>query len=134
VVPVTVPQVDAPVATQVAFAVSVTPAGSTSVSVTFVALDGPALVTVISLGVTFERTAAASGSPTRRLTMKRIVQPVMSCGVPSPAACGSVAGRVDQRIGRHARVNATGTVNVALPAPAPTVAAVVPKLVGPWCP
>ena len=47
VVPVTVPQVDAPLGTQTAFALSVTPAGSASVSVTFVALDGPPFVTVI---------------------------------------------------------------------------------------
>ena len=47
VVPVTVPQLAVPLATQVAFALSVTPAGNASVTVTFVALDGPPLVTVI---------------------------------------------------------------------------------------
>ena len=44
-VPVTVPQVAVPAATQVAFAFSVTPAGNGSVTVTLVAFDGPAFVT-----------------------------------------------------------------------------------------
>ena len=47
VVPVTAPQPAAPLATQVAFADSVTPAGSASVRVTFAAPDGPPFVTVI---------------------------------------------------------------------------------------
>ena len=46
VVPVTVPHVATPLATQEAFAVNVTPAGSESVSVRFVATEGPPLVTV----------------------------------------------------------------------------------------
>ena len=45
VVPVTVPQFAVPLATQVAFALSVTPAGNGSESVTLFAFDGPALVT-----------------------------------------------------------------------------------------
>ena len=46
VVPVTVPQVAVPLATQTAFALSVTPAGSGSDTVTLFAFDGPAFVTV----------------------------------------------------------------------------------------
>ena len=45
VVPVTVPQLAEPAATQVAFAVRVTPAGNGSESVTLPAFDGPAFVT-----------------------------------------------------------------------------------------
>ncbi len=46
VVPVTVPQFAVPLAAHVAFAVSVNPAGSASVTVTLLAFDGPPLVTV----------------------------------------------------------------------------------------
>lgn len=46
-VPVTVPQFDAPLAAQVALAVSVTPAGSASATVTLLAVDTPLLPTVI---------------------------------------------------------------------------------------
>ena len=46
VVPVTVPHVAVPTATHVAFALRVTPAGNGSVTVTLLALDGPALLTV----------------------------------------------------------------------------------------
>ena len=45
-VPVTVPQLDVPLATQVAFAESVTPAGSGSVTVTLSASERPVLATV----------------------------------------------------------------------------------------
>ena len=45
VVPVTTPHVAAPLDTHVAFALSVTPAGKGSETVTLLALDGPALVT-----------------------------------------------------------------------------------------
>ena len=45
VVPVTVPQLETPTATQVALALRVTPAGSGSETVTLIAFDGPALVT-----------------------------------------------------------------------------------------
>ena len=45
VVPVTVPQFATPLATQVAFALSVTPAGSGSDTVALIAFEGPALVT-----------------------------------------------------------------------------------------
>ena len=44
--PVTVPQLALPFATQVAFAVSVTPAGNASLTVTLVASDRPPCVTV----------------------------------------------------------------------------------------
>ena len=47
VVPVTVPQFDAPLATHVALALNVTPAGNGSASVTLDAFVGPALVTTI---------------------------------------------------------------------------------------
>src|SRR5512132_1953567 len=46
VVPVTAPQFDVPLATQIAFAFSVTPAGSGSVTITLTASDKPVLVTV----------------------------------------------------------------------------------------
>ena len=46
VVPVTAPQVAAPVGTHVAFALRVTPPGNGSETVTLLALEGPALVTV----------------------------------------------------------------------------------------
>ena len=46
IVPVTVPQLAVPVGTHVALAERVVPAGSASVRVTLVALDGPPLVTV----------------------------------------------------------------------------------------
>ena len=46
VVPVTAPQVAAPVGAHVALPPSVTPAGSGSATVTLLAFDGPALVTV----------------------------------------------------------------------------------------
>ena len=47
IVPVTVPQLAAPTGAHDAFADSVTPAGSASVTVTLAAADGPPLVTVI---------------------------------------------------------------------------------------
>ncbi len=46
VVPVTVPQLDVPLAVQVAFAASVTPAGSASATVTLSASDKPVFATV----------------------------------------------------------------------------------------
>ncbi len=46
VVPVTLPHAAAPLATQVTFAESVTPAGSASVTVTLLAAEGPPFVTV----------------------------------------------------------------------------------------
>ena len=46
VVPVTVPQLDVPLATQVAFAESVTPAGTASATVTLSASDSPVFATV----------------------------------------------------------------------------------------
>ena len=129
-VPVTVPQLDVPLATHVAFAVSVTPGGKGSLTVTSNASDGPllAIVTVYvavppgvytalpSVLVTVSTSVASSVSLSEPLAVIPLARSVavavlISGSVVMPAA------------------NATGTVNtIALPAPASTRAAVAPKL------
>ena len=75
VVPVTVPQFDVPVATQVALALSVTPAGNGSDTVTLPAFDGPPLVTTtvyvalppgVYVGLPSVLVTASAATPTAR--------------------------------------------------------------------
>ncbi len=136
VVPVTVPQLDVPFATHVAFAASVTPAGSGSVTVTFCASDSPVLDTVTvyvavppgvyvalpSVLATPSVTAAESVS----LSLPLAVLPLARSVVFAVLTSGSVV---------IPAANATGIVKtIVLAPPASTRAPVVPKLVWPDAP
>src|SRR6266508_1224452 len=124
--PVTLPQFAAPIAAQPTGAVSVTPGGRVSVTVTSAASLGPALVTVtvyvamppgvyVALPSVF---ATVSATCTSRVSLSDAVR-VGDAG--SLAVAVLTSGSVI-----IADVNATGTVNVRLfPAPAAMVAPVV---------
>jgi hypothetical protein len=130
VVPVTVPQFDAPAATQMALPVKVTPAGRGSATVTLFALDGPAFVTTTVYVVA--PPGVYVGLPSVLVTASAATAARASLSEP---LAGGDAGSVDVAVLTRGFVtmpaaNATGTVNVSeLPAPAPTDAPVVPKLV-----
>ena len=134
--PVTAPQVDVPAATHVAFAESVTPAGSASVTVTLIASDTPVLVTVT---VYVRRAArrvrrAAVGLDHRQRDVARSASLSEPLAVLPLVVSTAVAVLISGFVVRPA-ANATGTVNTRVFAPpASTRAFSAPKLVCPVVP